>query len=86
VQNADKFHFSRYLKIRAAYGPSFSPDGQHIAFLTNITGVPQVWRIAVGGDWPDQLTFFGDRCGFVAYSLTDDQMVFGMDAGGNERQ
>jgi len=86
VQNADKFHFSRYLNIRAAYGPSFSPDGQHIAFLTNITGVPQVWRIAVGGGWPDQLTFFGDRCGFVAYSPTDDQMVFGLDAGGNERQ
>lgn len=86
MHKVDQFPFSRYLNIRSAYAPSFSPDGQHIAFLTNITGVPQVWRIAVGGGWPDQLTFFGDRCGFVAYSPTDDQMVFGMDAGGNERQ
>ncbi len=81
-----QFPFARYLNIRAAYGPSFSPDGQHIAFLTNITGVPQVWRISADGGWPDQLTFFGDRCGFVACSPTDDQMLFGMDAGGNERQ
>ncbi|MBC8446904.1 MAG: S9 family peptidase [Chloroflexi bacterium] len=81
-----KFHFSRYLNIRAAYGPSFSPDGRQVAFLTNITGVPQVWRISAEGGWPDQLTFAEDRCGFVSYSPTDDQMLFGMDAGGNERQ
>jgi len=86
LQRAKEFPFSRYLNIRSAYGPSFSPDGEHVAFLTDITGVPQVWRIATSGGWPDQLTFFEERCGFVAYSPTDDQMVFGMDAGGNERQ
>ncbi|MDH7485973.1 MAG: S9 family peptidase [Anaerolineae bacterium] len=86
MQKADKFPFSRYLNIRSAYGPSFSPDGRHVAFLTDITGVPQVWRVAADGGWPDQLTFFSERCGFVAYSPTEDQMVFGMDAGGNERQ
>jgi len=86
VEQAGRFRISRYLNIRSAYGPSFSPDGQHVAFLTDITGVPQVWRVAAAGGWPDQLTFFEERCGFVAHSPTDDQMVFGMDAGGNERQ
>jgi len=79
-------HFSHYLNIRSAYGASFSPDGRRIAFLTNITGVPQVWSVPAEGGWPDQLTFFKERCSFVSYSPTDDQMVFGMDAGGNERQ
>ena len=37
----------RFLNIRAAGGPSFSPDGRHVAFLTNITGLAQVWLVPV---------------------------------------
>jgi Tol biopolymer transport system component len=44
--------FARYLNIRSAYAPSFAPRGDAIAFLTNITGVPQVWQVPEGGGWP----------------------------------
>jgi dipeptidyl aminopeptidase/acylaminoacyl peptidase len=80
-----QYDFARYLNIRSAYGPSFTPDGDHIAFLTNVTGVPQVWQVATGGGWPDQLTFFGDRVSFVEYSPVSEQAVLGMDVGGSER-
>ncbi|MBN1641918.1 MAG: S9 family peptidase [Anaerolineae bacterium] len=75
-----------------AYGPTFSSDGQHLAFLTDITGVPEVWRVAVrtgGGEplWPDQLTFGNDRVMEAHYSPTpgDGRLVYAADVGGNER-
>lgn len=30
--------FAQFVSIRQAYQPTFSPDGQRLAFLTNITG------------------------------------------------
>ncbi|HZS86887.1 MAG TPA: S9 family peptidase [Chloroflexota bacterium] len=79
------YEFQRYLNVRSAGGASFSPDGRRISFLTDITGVPQLWAVPVQGGWPDQLTFFGERVSEAAYSPTDDQILFSMDAGGNER-
>jgi dipeptidyl aminopeptidase/acylaminoacyl peptidase len=79
------YDFSRYLKIRSAYGASWSPDGRRVAFLTDITGVPQVWEVAAAGGWPDQLTFYDEPVAGVEYSPVDDRLVFSMDAGGNER-
>lgn len=35
-------HVAMMAKIGFATSPSFSPDGSRVAFVTNITGVPQV--------------------------------------------
>jgi dipeptidyl aminopeptidase/acylaminoacyl peptidase len=80
------YEFARYLKIRGAWGASFSPDGRRVSFLTEITGVPQVWEVgAEGASWPEQLTFYEERVSDAAYSPTENRLLFGMDAGGNER-
>ena len=79
------YEFARYLKIRAAYGATWSPDGRRIAFLTDITGVPQAWEMPIGGGWPEQLTFYEERVSGIHYSPTEDRLLFSMDAGGNER-
>jgi dipeptidyl aminopeptidase/acylaminoacyl peptidase len=80
------YAFDRYLKIRAAYGATWSPDGRRVAFLTDITGVPQAWEVSDGGlSWPDQLTFHDERVSSIHYSPTENRLVFGMDVGGNER-
>ncbi|MBA2442716.1 MAG: S9 family peptidase, partial [Rubrobacter sp.] len=79
------YDFARYLKIRSAFGATWSPDGRRLAFLTDITGVPQVWELPAGGGWPDQLTFYEERVSDVEYSPTEDRLIFSMDAGGNER-
>jgi dipeptidyl aminopeptidase/acylaminoacyl peptidase len=80
-----QYEFARYLKIRAAYGATWSPDGRRIAFLTDITGVPQAWEIPVEGGWPEQLTFHEERVSSILYSPKEDRLLFSMDAGGNER-
>ena len=79
------YEFGRYLKIRGAWGASWSPDGRRISFLTEITGVPQVWEIQAGGGWPEQLTFHEERVSGAEYSPTKEEILFGMDSGGNER-
>ena len=82
-----RYEFARYLKIRGASGATWSPDGRRVAFLTEITGVPQAWEVnnARGGAWPEQLTFHDERVSGAHYSPTENKLVYGMDAGGNER-
>ncbi|MBI4497111.1 MAG: S9 family peptidase [Chloroflexi bacterium] len=80
------YDFSRYLNVRSAYGASFSPSGRRVAFLTDVTGVPQVWSVGVGGGWPQQLTFTDERVSVAAYAWHARHLVIGMDSGGNERQ
>jgi dipeptidyl aminopeptidase/acylaminoacyl peptidase len=80
------YEFARYLKIRGAWGASWSPDSLRVSFLTEITGVPQVWEVASeAASWPEQLTFYEERISAALYSPTENRLLFGMDAGGNER-
>jgi dipeptidyl aminopeptidase/acylaminoacyl peptidase len=77
----------RYLNARAAYAPSFSPDGQQLAFLTDISGLHQVWSIPLDGNapaWPDQLTFGQNRAMHASFAPSGTQLLFSRDAGGNE--
>jgi dipeptidyl aminopeptidase/acylaminoacyl peptidase len=81
------YEFARYLKIRGAWGASWSPDTRRVSFLTDITGVPQVWEVPVEGgpSWPEQLTFYEERVSRAEYSPNANRLLFDMDAGGNER-
>jgi dipeptidyl aminopeptidase/acylaminoacyl peptidase len=83
---------SRYLNIHLAHSPSFSSDGQRVAFLTNISGLPQVWQVSLlhGVDtasWPDQLTFGSDRVSGAWFSPApgDERLIYASDAGGSEK-
>jgi dipeptidyl aminopeptidase/acylaminoacyl peptidase len=85
----EQYSFERYLNARMAFGSSFSPDGQRLTFLTNITGVAEVWSIpidmsAATPPWPEQLTFVGDRVGSASYSPTTDVLMVSADVGGSE--
>lgn len=85
----EQYSFERYLNARMAFGASFSPDGQRLTFLSNITGVAEVWSIpidmsAVTAPWPEQLTFVGDRVGSASYSPAADVLMVSADVGGSE--
>ena len=86
----EQYSFERYLNVRSAYAPSFSHDGKRLSFLTNITGVAEVWSVpidirAATPAWPDQLTFRGDRVAGASYSPVADLLLVSADVGGNER-
>jgi dipeptidyl aminopeptidase/acylaminoacyl peptidase len=82
---ATLFPIDRFLNIRAAFGPSFSPDGRFVTFLTNITGVAQLWQVPVEGGWPVQLTFTNESVRGGHYSPRKHELVYSMDTGGDER-
>ncbi len=79
-----KIPLEKYLNIRSATNPVFSYDDEYIAFLTNITGVNQIWKIKSSGGWANQLTYFNDTVRFLSLSPSEDKIIFGMDNGGNE--
>ncbi|HEX8566870.1 MAG TPA: S9 family peptidase [Pyrinomonadaceae bacterium] len=79
-----KYTIEQYLNIRSASAPSFSPTGDRVAYLSNVTGTNQVWIVAATGGAPKQLTNYEDNVGFVAFSPADDAIVFGKASGGDE--
>lgn len=78
--------FYRYLNVRSATSPSFSQDSQTLCFVSDITGVPQLWQVPVQGGWPEQLSFSDDRVTAGHYGHHTPFIVYGMDSGGNERE
>jgi len=79
------YDLERYLNVRSAYGASWGPEGDRLAFLLDTTGVPQIWTVDGPQRWPIQRTTFEERITFVDWSPTREELAFGMDEGGNER-
>jgi len=59
---------SALAKLGFAGAPVFSPDAKKIAFLTNLSGSPQVWVVSAIGGWPDQVTAFDDPVSGLRWS------------------
>jgi dipeptidyl aminopeptidase/acylaminoacyl peptidase len=85
------YPFERYLNVRSAWGASFSPDGSRLSFLSDITGVAEVWSVPVPATlsgastpWPEQVTFRGERVDGATYSPGAHQLLVRGDVGGNE--
>ncbi len=81
---AQNYDIERYLNIRSASSPTFSPDGKRVAFLTNITGTSQIWMIDANGGYPEQITAFQDNISFVEWLPNGKGIVFGKASGGDE--
>lgn len=79
------FSIDRYLHIRSAHGPSFSPDNRFVTFQSNITGLFQLWQVPAEGGWPTQLTFTSESVRGASYNPRKHDLIFSMDAGGNEK-
>lgn len=81
-----RYGVRRYLSMKSASGARFSPDGRRLAYLTDLTGVPQLWMVGLDeGSWPQQVTLGNDRVGFLRYARKNDIIACGVDTDGNER-
>ncbi|MHB8913592.1 MAG: S9 family peptidase [Minisyncoccota bacterium] len=74
-----------FLEAKSAGGASFSPDGTRVAYLSNSTGMSQVFLVPAEGGEPEQLTDFEDPVSFARFSPTEDVLLFGKAEGGNEQ-
>ncbi len=48
--------------------PSFAPDGDELAFISDLTGKPQVWRMPAAGGFPSAVTAFDEQVSLVIWS------------------
>jgi dipeptidyl aminopeptidase/acylaminoacyl peptidase len=82
---------TKYLKILKAYHPTISFDGRRLAFISDITGIPQIFEMTMAGDlskpsWRNQVTRGTERilgCWFSP-ALGDERLIFAQDHGGDE--
>lgn len=78
--------FLSFLSVKNAYHPRFDPKSNNLTFLSDITGLPQIWKLDGSSTWPDPLTTHSERISFLEFSPAGDGIIYGMDAGGNEHQ
>jgi dipeptidyl aminopeptidase/acylaminoacyl peptidase len=68
----------------SVYGTAWSPDGKQIAFTSDLTGRPNLWKVKSSGGWPVQLTQSDDRQYSAAWSPDGKWIVYQQDTAGNE--
>lgn len=74
-----------WTKIGAATTAVFSRDGGTIYHLRGV-GLPQVWAMDRDGGNARQLSFHSEKVAFLRRSPTDERLIWGIDAGGDELQ
>jgi dipeptidyl aminopeptidase/acylaminoacyl peptidase len=68
--------------IGFSYGGKFSPDGQRIAFISNASGVPNVWVAETDGGGLRQVTDSADQIGGVEWNPVNDTLAVDIAPGG----
>jgi len=76
------FKVEAMAKVGACYSPTFSPNGKEIVFISDISGIPQLWKVPITSGWPIQLTNFNDPVSGVKWSPVSNKIAFQLDPGG----
>jgi len=69
-------------RIGRCGSPSFSPDGKRLAFVCDMSGLPQVWTAPTEGGWPTLVTTLPDPVGSVEWSPVNDWLAVSVAPGG----
>lgn len=73
---------TRMARVARCSTPQFSRDGKAIAFISDMSGVPQIWTVPVVGGWPRQVTALDDPVGYEETSPTSDWIALSVSPGG----
>jgi len=69
-------------QIGSCSSPSWSADGSRIAFVSNLSGTPQIWTVAASGGFPERVTALDDPVGFAEWSPDGGWLAFSLAPGG----
>lgn len=69
-------------KVGSCWSPTFSPDGLKLAFISDMTGAPQVWWLPSAGGFPRAVTAFEEQINEVSWSPAGDTLAIQAAPGG----
>lgn len=75
---------TRFLLVRSPRGATLTGDGRWVAYLSDVTGVPQIWAVPAAGGFPQQLTY-GSGVDWVEARPGGSDLLYGADTDGDER-
>lgn len=75
-----------YFHVRTVKCFEYDPMGKRISFISDFTGVPQVWELERGGRWPAQTSFSMKGITFIKYIASTSDIIIGMDTDGDEKE
>lgn len=76
---------TRYAALESAGAPNFSVDGGTLFHLRG-AGQQQVWALDLASGVARQLTQHDEKVALLRRAPSDDRLIYGIDAGGDERQ
>jgi dipeptidyl aminopeptidase/acylaminoacyl peptidase len=84
-QGEESLSLPRLYMTRQIGDTAWSPDGERIVFVTNITGRNNLWLVAAEGGWPMQLTVSDQRQTHPAWSPDGKWIAYQSDYDGDEQ-
>ena len=76
---------ARYILANGVLGASMSPDGRHVAAMSLVTGVQQLWILPAEGGPPRQLTFGNGVTGW-RWAPDGRSLIYSANNDGNEQE
>lgn len=73
---------TRMARVGSCFSPTFSPDGQQVATVCDMSGTPQVWITTATGGWPIQVTALEDPVTRVEWSTAGNWLAISVAPGG----
>src|SRR5262245_52972261 len=73
---------ARMARIGSASRPTFSPDGKWLSYISNISGMPQVWIVPAEGGYPRMVTNGDDPVVDAEWSPASDWLAVTIAPGG----
>lgn len=74
-----------FFDYKSVSSATFSPDEKTIAYISNASGVHNIWTVPTSGGTPKQLTDeTKNTIVFVTWCPNRDSVIYGQDQGGNE--
>src|SRR5882672_5708923 len=79
-----KYDLKTFFATARTLGADVSPDEKKVAYITDKSGVLNVWTAPIAGGPPSQVTRFTDSVRLVTYTPNDKYILFQRDRGGDE--
>jgi Tol biopolymer transport system component len=73
---------TRMARIGRCGSPTFSPDEKTLAFVCDMSGVPEVWTAPTEGGWPNLVTTLEDPVNSVEWSPSSKWLAISVAPGG----